>query len=110
MYSADDLGLTRDERGVLNLGVALTPFAINETFANALGLLNLADLHNVEGYGDQAQAGGVLERQQWLVLIDTIRTLAEPDNTEWQTVTGYFYEQTVALLASVESKVISRTS
>jgi len=107
LRSPDDLGLTSDECGVLNLGAALGPFEVDADLAQRLGLLGLADLWNAVGHGDRARAGSGLERQQWLVLIDAIRTLADPDDTEWQTVTGFFYEETVQLLASVESKVLS---
>lgn len=107
LRSLDDLGLTQDERGVLNLGAALGPFEVDADLAERLGLLDLADLWNVVGLGDRARAGSGLQRQQWLVLIDAIRALADPDDTEWQTVTGFFHEETVELLASVESKVLS---
>lgn len=36
-----------------------------------------------------------------------IRTLADPDDTASQTVTGFFHEETVELLRSVESKVLA---
>jgi hypothetical protein len=106
LRSPDDLSLTKDERSVLGLGQALGPFEVDADLAKRLGLLGLADLWNVVGFGDRARAGAGLERQQWLVLIDAVRTLADPDDTEWQTVTGFVYEETVALLASVESKVL----
>lgn len=107
--TAGDLELTRDERGVLNLGIALSPWEVDERLARDLGLDDLADLHGVIASGDRARAGGELTRQQWLVLIDATRTFVGPEDTELQTVTGYGWEEFVALLAAVEAKVRSRT-
>lgn len=108
--TATDLGLTRDERGALSLGAALGPWEVNDHVARGLGLNDLADLKNVIATEDHVHAGGELTRQQWLVLIDTTRTFVSPDDTELQTVTGYFYEDFVRLLTAIEAKVLSLTS
>lgn len=94
------------ERQALSLDQALGPFQISDDLAAPLGFRDARQLTQeavrLEG---AIRAGKPLTFEDWKRAVRAVHALMSPDDSEWQTVTGYEYEETAALLASANRKI-----